>query len=39
MDINKPLFLPEEYRELRNFYAKIVEEEARSIVLKNEMIQ
>lgn len=34
MDIRKPLFLPEEYPVLREFFANVVEEEARAIILK-----
>ncbi len=34
MDVAKPLFMAEEYPLLREFFASIVEEEARSIILK-----
>jgi hypothetical protein len=34
MDIKKAFFLPTEYAALRNFYARLVEEQARNIVLK-----
>jgi hypothetical protein len=34
MELNKALFLPTEYDRLRNFYSRIVEEQARLIVLK-----
>lgn len=34
MDIRKPLFLSTEYPRLREFFANVVEEEARAIVLK-----
>ncbi len=34
MEIGKSVFLPTEYKDLRNFYARIVEEQARNIVLK-----
>ncbi len=34
LDIRKPLFLSEEYPLLREFFANVVEEEARAIVLK-----
>lgn len=32
--INKSLFIPDEYKHLREFYAKVVEEQAKMIVLK-----
>ncbi len=34
MNIAKPIFLPSEYRGLKDFYAKVVEEQARNIILK-----
>jgi hypothetical protein len=34
MNIAKPIFLPTEYRDLKDFYAKVVEEQARNIILK-----
>ena len=34
MDIRKALFLADEYQDLRNFFARIVEEQARTVVLK-----
>jgi len=34
MNIAKPIFLPAEYKGLKDFYAKVVEEQARNIILK-----
>jgi hypothetical protein len=33
-EVNKSLFIPDEYKYLREFYAKVVEEQAKMIVLK-----
>jgi hypothetical protein len=39
MELSKPIYFAEEYTDLRNFFTRIVEEEARTIVLKRELIQ